>query len=244
MIKFFRKIPYDLMEKNKTGKYLKYAIGEIILVVIGILIALSINNWNENRKLQNEELNLLKELKSNLETTLETFRLDSLYNYNTIRLYQKINYYVEVDLAYDKELDSSFAAVTFWSSPFATSIAYKSIQNKGIDIIRNKSLKNDIVELYDVTITSLSIDIDQAEWIQSQAVILPFFSKNIRRFNDISLNSARPNDFEKLKHNDEFLNILSMLIRQRRKGLEYYKETMIAIKSVIKEINIELQLRT
>ena len=38
------------MEKNKTGKYLKYAIGEIVLVVIGILIALSINNWNENKK--------------------------------------------------------------------------------------------------------------------------------------------------------------------------------------------------
>ena len=38
------------MEKNKTGKYLKYAIGEIVLVVIGILIAISINNWNENRK--------------------------------------------------------------------------------------------------------------------------------------------------------------------------------------------------
>ena len=50
MIKFFRKIRYDLMEKNKTGKYLKYAIGEIILVVIGILIALGINNWNEDRK--------------------------------------------------------------------------------------------------------------------------------------------------------------------------------------------------
>lgn len=39
---------YDLMEKNKTGKYLKYAIGEILLVVIGILIALQINNWNES----------------------------------------------------------------------------------------------------------------------------------------------------------------------------------------------------
>jgi len=50
MIKFFRKIRYDLMEKNKTGKYFKYAIGEIVLVVIGILIALSINNWNEDRK--------------------------------------------------------------------------------------------------------------------------------------------------------------------------------------------------
>jgi len=50
MIKFFRQIRFDLMEKNKTGKYLKYAIGEIVLVVIGILIALQINNWNENQK--------------------------------------------------------------------------------------------------------------------------------------------------------------------------------------------------
>ena len=50
MIKFFRKIRYDLMDKNKTGKYLKYAIGEIVLVVIGILIALQINNWNEENK--------------------------------------------------------------------------------------------------------------------------------------------------------------------------------------------------
>ena len=50
MIKFFRKIRYNYMEQNKTGKYLKYAIGEIALVVIGILIALQINNWNETRK--------------------------------------------------------------------------------------------------------------------------------------------------------------------------------------------------
>ena len=66
MIKFFRKIRYDLMEKNKTGKYLKYAIGEIVLVVIGILIALSINNWNESRKIGNKKqeliLNLIRRL--------------------------------------------------------------------------------------------------------------------------------------------------------------------------------------
>ena len=52
MIKFFRKIRQNLLIENKTGKYLKYAIGEIILVVIGILIALQINNWNEQRKNQ------------------------------------------------------------------------------------------------------------------------------------------------------------------------------------------------
>ena len=53
MIKFFRKIRQNLLKENKTGKYFKYAIGEIILVVIGILIALQINNWNEKRKKEN-----------------------------------------------------------------------------------------------------------------------------------------------------------------------------------------------
>lgn len=55
MIKFFRHIRNNLINSGKTGKYLKYAIGEIILVVIGILIALQINNWNQNR-LQNQVL--------------------------------------------------------------------------------------------------------------------------------------------------------------------------------------------
>jgi hypothetical protein len=59
MIKLFRKIRYDLMEKNKTGKYFKYAIGEIVLVVIGIIIALQINNWNENRTKLKEEQNII-----------------------------------------------------------------------------------------------------------------------------------------------------------------------------------------
>jgi len=71
MIKFFRKIRYDLMDKNKTGKYLKYAIGEIVLVVIGILIALSINNWNENRKLRNSEQVLLHQLRQEFESNLK-----------------------------------------------------------------------------------------------------------------------------------------------------------------------------
>ncbi len=64
MIKFFRKIRQNLLLEGKTGRYLKYAIGEIVLVVIGILIALSINNWNEYRKETNFEQKILRELKS------------------------------------------------------------------------------------------------------------------------------------------------------------------------------------
>ena len=70
------------MEKNKTGKYLKYAVGEIILVVIGILIALQINNWNENRKSKI----MSNELYTNLLTSLEQ---DSIEVQRTIDLLTK-----------------------------------------------------------------------------------------------------------------------------------------------------------
>jgi hypothetical protein len=73
MIKFFRKIRYDLMGKNKTGKYLKYAIGEILLVVIGILIALNVNNFNEKRKHKERVIEALKEIHRDLsEDILES----------------------------------------------------------------------------------------------------------------------------------------------------------------------------
>ncbi|MCG2459623.1 hypothetical protein K8352_02545 [Flavobacteriaceae bacterium F89] len=60
--------------ENKTGKYLKYALGEIVLVVIGILIALSINNWNENRKIRIAEIEILQNLKTELELNLEALK--------------------------------------------------------------------------------------------------------------------------------------------------------------------------
>jgi len=62
MIKLFRNIRQKLIKEGKTTNYLKYAIGEIVLVVIGILIALQINNWNENRKLKIDERALLTNL--------------------------------------------------------------------------------------------------------------------------------------------------------------------------------------
>ena len=67
MIKFFRHIRQQLVMENKTGRYLKYAIGEIVLVVIGILIALQINNWNENLKKVRQEQETLSNLKQDFE---------------------------------------------------------------------------------------------------------------------------------------------------------------------------------
>ena len=81
MIKFFRRIRFDLMEKNKTGKYLKYAIGEIILVVIGILIAIQLNEWRNDSINTKQKQKVLLALKSEFEANLT--QLDTVYYYQT-----------------------------------------------------------------------------------------------------------------------------------------------------------------
>lgn len=68
VIKFFRKIRQNLLNEGKTSKYFRYAFGEIVLVVIGILIALQINNWNQGRIEQNKEQTYLTNIKRDLKT--------------------------------------------------------------------------------------------------------------------------------------------------------------------------------
>ena len=71
MIGFFRKIRKKFADDNNPLKYARYAIGEIVLVVIGILIALQINNWNEYRKDRNREQAILKNLQIDFQTNIK-----------------------------------------------------------------------------------------------------------------------------------------------------------------------------
>lgn len=93
MIKFFRHIRQRLVKEDKFSKYLLYAIGEIILVVIGILIALQINNWNENRKLENSKEKLMVALEQEFKinkNVLEQY-LKGLHT-NNAQLNQVVNF--------------------------------------------------------------------------------------------------------------------------------------------------------
>ena len=94
MIKFFKNIRQKLIKEGKTANYLKYAIGEIVLVVIGILIALQVNNWNENRKYSEEKIEFLTGIRNELE--LDSKKADTL-----IKIYkQRLSYFNMVDSTY------------------------------------------------------------------------------------------------------------------------------------------------
>ena len=159
---------------------MRYAIGEIVLVVIGILIALSINNWNENRKLQDEELNILSDIKTNLISNYNNFKNVSLYNQGGIRRYEKIENYIENDLKYNIELDSAFGVLTFWGTPYITTSSFNTLQDKGLDLIKNERLRQEIAEMYEIHLKSLINDYEKSELDISQ-IVTPFFSKHIRK---------------------------------------------------------------
>ncbi|MBD0832415.1 DUF6090 family protein [Aestuariibaculum sediminum] len=90
MIKFFRNIRRTLLNEGKTNKYIKYAIGEIVLVVIGILIALQINNWNENRKTTNKTQKYYHGILSELKVTANAIEDFQIYLDSTIQKNKKI----------------------------------------------------------------------------------------------------------------------------------------------------------
>jgi len=123
MIKFFRKIRKHLVDQNKTSKYFKYAIDEIILVVIGILIALQISNWNDS-KIQKAELNdVLQSIANGVQSDLRELHLMSSARKNvTVRIDSVINYYVNSNVSVFDIKEASYINFTF--TDIANTIEY------------------------------------------------------------------------------------------------------------------------
>ncbi len=149
MIKFFRHIRKNLLMENKTGKYFKYAIGEIILVVIGILIALSINNWNENRKDRGLEQSFLLKLKSNLQDDINLYK-------DRIEKNMIIHKHLDTSLTILKnyksyttgDLQEHLRSIFFFHRFNANKTAFDNLQSSGrLDIIKNDSI-TEVLFLY------------------------------------------------------------------------------------------------
>jgi len=243
MIGFFRKIRKQLADDNKPLKYARYAIGEIVLVVIGILIALQINNWNEEKKSISYELDQLREIKENLQETKMEIDNDIKFNSLTVKMYKRILNHMNSELPYDKSLDSAFFMFTKWESPFLPKNGYETLKLSGINIIKNQKLKKEIIKIYEQNFEFLVNDTDRGEWSFNQTVTTPFSAKFIKYFNDGNNKYARPNDYEALKKNLEFENILRILIRKREASVNHYIKSTEDISSLITMIDTELKSR-
>jgi hypothetical protein len=144
------------MNENKTSRYLKYAIGEIILVVIGILIAVQINNWNQDRNRAALEKVLLKQLKEDMLLIYNDIYTD----FNIIKSGRTSHYnlvdYIENDVQYNDSMCFDFYFVKSDEYIYPAEAIYSRIKEEGLDIIKNDSIRSTTQFLYETIFPRLS----------------------------------------------------------------------------------------
>lgn len=215
MMKLFRNIRQKLLAENKASKYLLYAIGEIILVVIGILIALQINNWNESNKTKAKEKNYLKsfyeenkENESNLSNALEF----ALITKNDIDSLKQILFIKDYQDDRIKNLSASMMALSDFNPSLIT---MENITASGdFEIISDFEYRERLIDIYNSYKTTSQLEGILSDYVNQY--VTPFFFENVR-FRDFS--SLEENFIEKSKFENIVLGY-DALLTQKLKGYE------------------------
>lgn len=245
MIKFFRHIRRSLVRENKMGKYFKYAIGEIVLVVIGILIALQINNWNEDKKLIKQEIKALREIR-------EGFKADTLdlsINIMALRKASSSGLLLLNELnsnrPYHDSLSRHFSSSIIYTRLISNDGPYEVLKVKGLDLISNDSLRKRIINMHDNSYQSLRTwepgFFVSDRYIHEQLIdwfdVVMAFDMGPNGYKD---GKMVPHNYESLKANKRYKTMLKTFATQSRLFLGYTQNIKSKLKVLIQDIDKEL----
>jgi len=218
MIPIFRKTRKKMANDNKPMKYLRYAIGEITLVVIGILIALSINNWNEDRKTKLRYQVYINEIVNDL--VVDTLNINTLiYKANDfkVEVMNYFSYFNQGNVPIEKLIDSSKNINARFLRYIPVNHTFLDMQSSGNTNLLNKTQRNSLIDL-------------SSEHEQLQIIIEKIISSSSREIDERDRSLGYPDDFfDKLGKTVSENNKLQWLIHQhlsfsRNMDLYYYIE--------------------
>lgn len=248
------------MSQNQTSRYLKYAIGEIILVVIGILIALQINNWNESRKARLQEITLLENIKEDItrDTLDMTFNIN--YNKRFLKAESQLLNFLQGNAEQPKDSINYADALGLPMFSVFHKSTFNNLQNNEIGLISNNQLHKDISRFYDFFAEAMITIENDADLYETYDTKLVYFKKyfklsnqKLKDYNTGYTNNDYYNpDFEKISmefylineaKNDEAFKIeLNESILFRQVLLGYYLDVMNRIRELIVAIDEELKV--
>jgi hypothetical protein len=215
MLRFFRIIRKKLMEQHKVRSYILYAIGEILLVVIGILIALQVNNWNEQSKTRIKEKEVIKLLIRDLEN-----EKDNLLVFEN-RLERQENAIINLlnGLHNDAPLDSIFPYVyssfNIWNYR-PSQPTYEGLKQNGqIDIISKSDIRDLMISHFEEAVTYLDDlrEISKQENSKARDMALAYLS--YEKLPDGSWDYLKSPNILQMKNDPRLLNQLTRSARQR-----------------------------
>ena len=263
MIRFFSKIRYRLSAENlpsrpagraakpasRSGRYLRYAIGEILLVVIGILIALQVNTWNEQRKDRSQEHKYLTRLVAEITTDIDNISASILANQNRMQRAEFLLKTIEnPGLAEDSAtyFIQSIEYAGYTNNPVVSDNTFEEIKSSGkLSLIRNENLRGAIQEYYSWTSERgqykfILQDIQLNYLNERRGILLPS--------QQIEMGSFKPSKsyyaeeaklvYKRLMGKTDFLELLPFVIQsQVRNGesFESIKQQAINLKTMIEK---------
>jgi len=245
-MKIFRRFRFYFLEEDKFQKYLLYAIGEIVLVVLGILIALQINNKNELRKLKAEEFIMLQNLYASVQGDLMDINIYIDVFDSADRAIYIIIKHIEENLSFHDSLRYHFNLSTVMWPPRFNQEVFESLSSSDINNISNDNLKRNIIkyyydaentiagmERYGNVVEGASRDIFNtrfnALWNESWAD--PHYERSLERM-------MKPRDFEALKKDEEYLYFLKS---QKNQLYWYVRSRLIEARTNAEELVIQFE---
>ena len=243
MLKFFRSFRQNIFAEDKTGRYLKYAIGEIVLVVIGILIALQINNWNEGRQSAKFERQLLVSFKNGLSEDLADIEGNIRIHQRAIAAVDSILYALESETPFAVDTLARLFADLMTPTYFQHSTsAFETLKSKGITTIANEPLRDQIIGVYDSQY-KFFLKFEEAHMSEIERGATAVFPTRFKESYNYDLSKPGfpgylyPLNFESLKTDQEFLYYLKSLRNRTRILIEFQyallKGKVVALLSAI-----------
>ncbi len=231
MLRIFNKVRRQLLQEGQLGRYTGYALGEIVLIVIGILIALQINKWADDRSERRFEHKTLSQIRTNLQTDHEALSEILRKRNEAARSIGRILAIEDRDNP-DENLKRWLADVMQFDRFHSLGSAYEVLKSRGLDIVRDDELRTTLGIYYDSwarEIKEHNLDIERGfmnHWI-------PVIIDDIEEFDwDVV---AKPYDATALLNNRKFMNTLKVE-QDNHEGAVEQLETMLRINEQLQKL--------
>ncbi len=215
----------------------KYAVGEVLLIVVGITIALAANSWYETRQERRDELQVLEQIQQALEIDLVEF--ESRYALET-RIFQNVSALMEhmqSAAAYDPGIIPYFRSVRRWVGVGTNSAPYEALKSTGFDLISSSRLQLALIYYYENQFPRL-----QGAYLNDRAFavdrVVPYYLENFRQTEP---RTFIPDDYQRLRQDKYFWNLcMTKVSRLQNRLVPRYEESLEMIRDILADIEIEL----
>ena len=249
MPRFFHAFRKRLLRGNRLTRYLVYALGEIVLVVIGILIALEVNNRNSEAKIRRSETQYLNEIAKSLRSDLKDVHFNIGFNEDRLRSSRIVLDFLNSEVAYSDTLDRHFGSLLYTTRSVVNYSAFDALTSQGIEIIANDSLRRLITNLYSFHYHNV-IDFEkQDDHALQYHVVMPGVLEHVQvrpvpGGETAGLQLGRPIDLSTIRQGNALQNALTMNIDLRIYMLSNYRQLEQRILECQQAIENELEKRS